>query len=60
MAARIWVIDDDASSRELLARVLGTRGWSVATLADGREALDKLASDGPPDVVVSDIRMAEV
>ena len=60
MPSRIWVIDDDASSRELLARVLGTRGWSVVTLADGREALDKLASDGPPDVVVSDIRMAEV
>jgi DNA-binding NtrC family response regulator len=60
MAARIWVIDDDASSRELLARVLASRGWSVVTLADGREALDKLAADGPPDVVVSDIRMAEV
>jgi two-component system, NtrC family, response regulator AtoC len=60
MTARIWVIDDDASSRELLARVLATRGWSVVTLADGREALEKLASDGAPDVVVSDIRMAEV
>src|SRR5512132_2400304 len=58
--ARICVIDDDASSRELLARVLGTRGWSVVTRADGREALEKLASDGPPDLVVSDIRMAEV
>src|SRR5215208_952200 len=60
MSVRIWVIDDDASSRELLARVLATRGWSVVTLADGREAIDKLASDGAPDVVVSDIRMAEV
>jgi DNA-binding NtrC family response regulator len=60
MSARIWVIDDDASSRELLARVLGTRGRSVVTLADGREALEKLAAEGPPDVVVSDIRMAEV
>ncbi|HEY6100717.1 MAG TPA: sigma-54 dependent transcriptional regulator [Anaeromyxobacter sp.] len=60
MSATIWVIDDDASSRELLARVLAARGWSVVTLADGREALDKLATDGAPDLVVSDIRMAEV
>jgi DNA-binding NtrC family response regulator len=60
MAATIWVIDDDASSRELLGRVLRTRGWAVAQLADGREALEKLAADGPPDLVVSDIRMAEV
>jgi two-component system response regulator AtoC len=60
MPANIWVIDDDASSRELLARVLGARGWSVVTFADGREALDRLASDGAPDLVVSDIRMAEV
>ena len=60
MAARIWVIDDDASSRELLARVLAARGWAVVQLADGREALDRLRAEGPPDLVVSDIRMAEV
>jgi DNA-binding NtrC family response regulator len=60
MPATIWIIDDDASSRELLGRVLGARGWSVVPLADGREALDKLAADGAPDLVVSDIRMAEV
>jgi DNA-binding NtrC family response regulator len=56
----IWVIDDDASSRELRARVLGARGWSIVTLADGREALERLGREGPPDLVVSDIRMAEI
>src|SRR5512134_2254714 len=60
MAARIWVIDDDAASRELLARVLDARGWGVVPLSDGREALDRLARGTPPDAVVSDIRMAEV
>src|SRR5512138_1927939 len=59
-SARIWVIDDDAASRELLGRILSARGWEVAQLADGREALDRLAAEGPPDLVVSDIRMAEV
>ncbi len=56
----IWVIDDDTSSRELLARVLGERGWVVEQLTDGREALDRLAAGKKPDLVVSDIRMAEV
>ncbi len=60
MPAQIWVIDDDTSSRELLARVLRQRGWSVDQLADGREALDRLAAGKVPDLVVSDIRMAEV
>src|SRR5512138_3608718 len=58
--ARIWVIDDDAASRELLGRILSSRGWEVTQLADGREALERLAALGPPDLVVSDIRMAEV
>ena len=57
---QIWVIDDDASSRELLARVLGQRGWAVEQLADGREALERLAAGKAPDLVVSDIRMGEV
>jgi DNA-binding NtrC family response regulator len=56
----IWIIDDDASSRELLGRVLAARSWKVEQLADGREALDRLAAGMAPDLVVSDIRMAEV
>src|SRR5512145_2613524 len=60
MPHRIWVIDDDASSRELLARVLRERGWEVEQLSDGREALERLAAGQAPDLVVSDIRMAEV
>jgi DNA-binding NtrC family response regulator len=60
MSSTIWVIDDDASSRELLARVLRERGWSIEMLDDGRAALDRLAAGERPDLVVSDIRMAEV
>ncbi len=60
MDATIWVIDDDAASRELLARVLGAREWRVEQLADGKEALERLAAGSAPDLVVSDIRMAEV
>ncbi len=59
MAARILVVDDDQSSRELLTRILGQGGHQVTALADGREAIEVLAAGEPPDLVVSDIRMAE-
>ncbi|HVP68169.1 MAG TPA: sigma-54 dependent transcriptional regulator [Anaeromyxobacteraceae bacterium] len=57
--ARILVVDDDQSSRDLLARILTAAGHSVTALADGREAVAALDGE-PPDLVVSDIRMAEV
>jgi DNA-binding NtrC family response regulator len=59
--ARIFVVDDDTSSRELLARILTSAGHRVTALSDGSEALERLAVEGePPDLVVSDIRMGEV
>jgi DNA-binding NtrC family response regulator len=58
--ARILVVDDDLSSRELLARILTSAGHRVTPLADGREAVAALDSGDPPDLVVSDIRMAEM
>ncbi len=58
--ARILVVDDDESSRELLARILSGAGHQVSTAADGREAVLALDAGDPPDLVVSDIRMAEM
>jgi DNA-binding NtrC family response regulator len=58
--ASIWVIDDDASSRELLARVLSARGWTVEQLEDGKQAVERVTAGVAPDLVISDIRMAEV
>ncbi len=34
--ARILVVDDDQSSRDLLARILSTAGHRVTALSDGR------------------------
>ena len=58
--ARIFVVDDDTVSRELLSRILTSDGHQVTALADGREALERLAEGEPPDLVVSDIRMGEL
>jgi two-component system, NtrC family, response regulator AtoC len=58
--ARILVVDDDRPGRELLARILASEGHQVTALADGGEAIAFLDRGDPPDLVVSDIRMAEV
>ncbi len=58
--ARILVVDDDRSSRELLGRILSSEGHRVTALEDGAEAIALLDRGDPPDLVVSDIRMAEV
>jgi DNA-binding NtrC family response regulator len=58
---RVVVVDDDRSSRELLTRILASEGYAVTALADGREAIALLDREGDaPDLVVSDIRMAEI
>src|SRR5512136_1071080 len=59
-AARILVVDDDQSSRELLSKILSSEGHRVTELSDGSEAIRLLEGGEPPDLVVSDIRMAEV
>jgi DNA-binding NtrC family response regulator len=58
--ARILVVDDDQSSRDLLARILTSAGHHVTALSDGREAVAALDGGEHPDLVVSDIRMAEM
>ncbi len=60
-APHILVVDDDQSSRELLTRILASEGYQVTDFSDGREAIEQLEGEAPPpDLVVSDIRMAEV
>src|SRR6185436_11937244 len=53
---RILVVDDEASARSGLEKLLRQEGFAVDTAEDGPNAL-KLASDHPPDVVVTDLSM---
>lgn len=43
---RILVVDDDANSRELLARRLSKQGFEVATAPDGIEGLRRIETEG--------------
>jgi two-component system response regulator HydG len=54
--ARILVVDDEASARSGLSKLLEQDGYQVATAADGVLALE-VAAERAPDVVVTDLKM---
>jgi two-component system chemotaxis sensor kinase CheA len=54
---RILVVDDSITTRTLEKNILEAAGYDVALATDGREALGLIASQGLPDLVVSDILM---
>jgi FixJ family two-component response regulator len=55
------VIDDDASVRKALARLLRACGYEVETFASGAEFLESsLAGAGAPDCLVLDVHMPSV
>lgn len=55
--ARVLVIDDDASVRELLTRTLEREGFEVYTARSGLEGLE-LARQMQPDVITLDVMMS--
>ena len=56
MPHRILLVEDDPSIRELTTIGLRAAGYDVVTAADGREALERFAAEGP-DAVVLDIML---
>ena len=56
MAAKILVVDDDESLRELLRMHLASAGYEVSTAADAISA-GYLVLKNPPDLILSDIAM---
>jgi len=58
-SARILVVDDERSMREMLAILLKREGHEVAVAENGRTAID-LLNQRPFDLVVSDARMPDL
>jgi two-component system, NtrC family, nitrogen regulation response regulator GlnG len=52
----VWIVDDDRSIRWVFEKALTREGIDYTSFASAQEALDALP-DGPPQVLVSDIRM---
>src|SRR5213080_2621998 len=57
--ARILIVDDEESTRELFAELLQRWGYEVDQTADGHGAL-KLAAESHPDVIISDLVMPKL
>jgi PAS domain S-box-containing protein len=55
--ARALVVEDDAMAREMVVRLLESRGWEVAEAADGLQAWEALTVSAPPDIVIVDLLM---
>ncbi len=58
-SARIFVVDDDAVARDLLAEALKREGYDVEAFSSGSEAIER-GRQGRVDVVLTDIRMGTV
>lgn len=57
---RALIVEDDANERELLAGLLALQGCECATAADGHAALEYLAANALPDVVLLDMGLPRV
>jgi CheY-like chemotaxis protein len=53
---RILIVDDRATSRELLHTVLEKQGYAVIEAGDGEEALRKTRTENP-DLILLDLQM---
>ena len=54
--AQVLVVDDDPAIRQVIAWGLGDEGYTVATAANGREALEYLATH-QPHLILLDLQM---
>jgi two-component system, NtrC family, response regulator HydG len=54
--ARVLVVDDDASGRRWIAKLLGQEGYDVDVASDGAEAL-RMIAERAPALIVTDLTM---
>jgi PAS domain S-box-containing protein len=55
----VMIVDDDASAREMITRMLAKEGLGVIEAANGREALEEV-SDRRIDLILLDLMMPEM
>ncbi|HYV15600.1 MAG TPA: response regulator [Conexibacter sp.] len=59
-AAKVLVVDDQFTVRELQRSILEAAGYRVATANDGVDALQQLTADAEIQLVVTDLEMPEM
>jgi two-component system chemotaxis response regulator CheY len=56
MGKKVFVIDDSASTRQLISFTLKGAGYDVVEAEDGKDALKKLTGSGV-DMIITDLNM---
>jgi CheY-like chemotaxis protein/HPt (histidine-containing phosphotransfer) domain-containing protein len=56
-AARVLLVEDSATNREVIEAQLKKQGVRVESVANGRQALERIAAGDPPDLVLMDCQM---
>ena len=57
MKRRLLFVDDDADVRDAFADLLEFAGWSVDRATDGQDALEWLATNPAPMLILLDLKM---
>jgi CheY-like chemotaxis protein len=57
---RILVVEDDVATRSALADILEIEGYNVATVGNGREALEYAQDNPAPCLIILDLMMPEM
>ena len=60
MPAIIHIVDDDASFRNAMSRMLRVAGYEVAVYEDAQQLLDKLPDDSEPGCILLDLNIPKV
>ncbi len=55
--APILIVEDDPDLREMMAQLLLLEGFNAHAVANGREALDYLNQEEPPELILLDLMM---
>ena len=53
----VFIVEDDADTREMIGRFLELEGFAIVTAANGRQALDRLDEGTRADVILLDLMM---
>ena len=56
-APQILLVEDDVAIRDALHGILDDEGYAITTAANGRQALERLQTNGAPDLIILDLRM---
>jgi len=58
--SRVLLVDDDAATREHVAKMLEDNGWQVLEAGNGQEALQALESGPRPSAILLDLLMPKM